>query len=285
MQEFLSVFKAHREEIEQFIIQSLKNVGDVSQFTEADFKRLLRNFPAIELVYVVDKEGVQTTPNYGRRKVLQEAKGRNRQYLKKRLDEKETGYYLSKPYVSSATGDTCLTFMIEGETHDVFVDFDVTALLVRLGLIELHENFNKVLKGFYFIVGAMLMLFATLALGYAVFEYVVHLFNDEAFSLEQIFKPIVALTLGLAIFDLAKTILEREVFFKSYAEDESEDSRLLSKFLIAIIVALSIEALMVVFKIAINDYTQMIYALYLIIGVTLIIAALAFYHRMSRKDY
>ena len=38
----------------------------------------------------------------------------------------------------------------------------------------------------------------------------------------QAFKPIVALILGLAIFDLAKTILEREVFFKNYSKEDED---------------------------------------------------------------
>jgi hypothetical protein len=76
--------------------------------------------------------------------------------------------------------------------------------------------------------------------------------------------------------------LEREVFFKNYSK-EDEDSNILTKFSIAIIIALSIEALMVVFKIALNDYTQMIHALYLILGVGIIIVSLALYTYFSKK--
>lgn len=283
MQEFLSVYKEHQEEIEQFLLQSLKNIDNITQFSKPEFQKLFKTFPATDLIYVVNKEMVQCSPNFGRKKIISEAEGRNRLYLKKRLEQKDEGYFVSKPYLSSATGEPCVTFMIEGPEKNVLIDFEVSVVLMRLGLVELHETFNKILKAFYLLVGGMLMLFALLAIGYAVFEYGYHLVHDESFSLEQIFKPIVALTLGLAIFDLSKTILEREVFFKSYSDDEKGDSRLLSKFLIAIIVALSIEALMVVFKIALNDYSQMIYALYLIIGVALIIASLAFYQKMSRK--
>lgn len=89
--------------------------------------------------------------------------------------------------------------------------------------------------------------------------------------------------MGLAIFDLAKTLLEREVFFKAYSDKQNE-SRLLSKFLTAIIIALSIEALMVVFKTALHDPSQMLYALYLIIGVTLIILSLAIYSKIVIQD-
>jgi len=118
----------------------------------------------------------------------------------------------------------------------------------------------------------------------AVFEYISSIFISGDLSLDTIFKPIVALTLGLAIFDLAKTILEREVFFKNYSK-EDEDANVLMKFSIAIIIALSIEALMVVFKIALHDYSQMIFALYLIIGIALIILSLGVYSFLSKKSY
>lgn len=47
--------------------------------------------------------------------------------------------------------------------------------------------------------------------------------------------------------------------------------------MITIIIALLIEALLVVFKIAINDYNQMLSALYLIIGVGVIILSLSIF--------
>ena len=47
--------------------------------------------------------------------------------------------------------------------------------------------------------------------------------------------------------------------------------------MITIIIALLIEALLVVFKIAIKDYNQMINALYLIIGVVLVILSLSIF--------
>jgi hypothetical protein len=157
----------------------------------------------------------------------------------------------------------------------------VSELLARLGFIELHQTFDNFSKLFYTLIGFALIFFAFLAIGYALFSFVFHLL-DDGFTMDTLFKPIVSVTLGLAIFDLAKTILEREVYYKNYSK-ESEDNMVLSKFAIAIIIALSIEALMVVFKIAINDYTNMIYGLYLIIGVGIIITSLGIYNFLSKK--
>jgi len=196
--------------------------------------------------------------------------------------QKDENFSISTPYINSATGHTCITVMKKEDDKYIFLDFRLSVLLGRLGLIELNPTFNKYTTFFYKAVGFSLMAFAFFAIVYAIFGYVTSILIENNFSLDTLFKPIVALTLGLAIFDLAKTILEREVFFKNYSK-VNEDANVLTKFSIAIIIALSIEALMVVFKIALHDYSQMIYALYLIIGIASIIISLGIYSYLSKK--
>lgn len=195
--------------------------------------------------------------------------------------QKDEEFFVSTPYISSATGHTCITVMKKENEQYVFMDLRLSTLLGRLGLIELHPAFNDFTQFFYKAVGFSLMAFAFFAVVYALFSYGAGILQSGDMTLDAIFRPIVALTLGLAIFDLAKTILEREVFFKNYSR-ENEDANVLTKFSIAIIIALSIEALMVVFKIALHDYSQMIYALYLIIGIALIIVSLGVYSYLTR---
>ena len=119
---------------------------------------------------------------------------------------------------------------------------------------------------------------------FSLYDFAYYLFAKSTLSLEMIFKPIIALTLSIAIFDLAKTILEQEVFFKSYSKNAKVETKILTKFLSTIIIALSIEALIVVFKIALNDYDKMINAFYLIAGISLILISLtAFTHFSTKK--
>ena len=88
----------------------------------------------------------------------------------------------------------------------------------------------------------------------------------------------------LTNFDDYIPLIEKnyEVFFKNYSKEDA-DANVLTKFSIAIIIALSIEALMVVFKIALHDYSQMVHALYLIMGIALIILSLGIYSYLSKK--
>lgn len=165
----------------------------------------------------------------------------------------------------------------------IFLDFKIETLLERLDLIELNKPFHTLTKSFYILAGFSMVLLAVFIVLYSLFGFFSTLFLKDNFTLDSIFKPVIALTLGIAIFDLAKTILEQEVFFKSYSKNSQVETKMITKFLITIIIALSIEALMVVFKIAMDNYDKMINALYLIVGVSLIIFALSFFIFLTKK--
>jgi len=282
MKEFISVYNENQEDIGKFIIATLKNNSSLLNQEPTNYKKIFESFPSMELVYITDCKFNQISANVFRDKVDNSQKDRSRDYLNSKVTKKDEEFAISSPYISSATGSMTITVRKEEENKYIFIDFNLSILLGRLGLIELNQAFSKFTTTFYKLVGFSLMAFAFFAVGYAILEYVSSIFIEANFSLDALFKPIVALTLGLAIFDLAKTILEREVFFKNYSDDD-EDSNVLTKFSIAIIIALSIEALMVVFKIALHDYTQMIYALYLITGIAFIIISLAIYSYLSNK--
>lgn len=282
MKEFIKIYEKNKEDIEKFIITTLKNNGSVLEKSSSNYKKFFKVFPSMELIYVTDLDYIQNAPNIFRKKEEVSAKGQNRSYMVSKMVEKEEDFSVSAPYINSATGHTCITVMKKEDDQYIFIDYRLSALLGRLGLIELNPKFNDFTRFFYKAVGFSLMGLAFFAVAYALFSFGSSIIGSGTLTLDAIFKPIVALTLGLAIFDLAKTILEREVFFKNYSKTD-EDAKVLTKFSIAIIIALSIEALMVVFKIALHDYSQMIHALYLIIGIALIIVSLGFYSYLANK--
>jgi len=284
MQEFTEIYELNVTDIEKFLTETIQNLGDLSIREKENFKKLYTVFPSLELVYVCDKDTlIQISPNIYRTKISDIPKGRDRSYLLKKMQFNNTNISISKPYISSATGKTCITVVKEEDDKVFFLDFTLVSLLERLGLIEIHKEFNFVSKSFYFIAANVMMVLALFTIGYSVFEFVDSLFFKSGLSIESIFKPVIALTLGLAIFDLAKTILEQEVVFKSYLKNSKIEYKVFTKFAITIIIALLIESLMVVFKIAIDDYSQMINAVYLICGVSFLIIALGVFIYLSKK--
>ena len=210
-------------------------------------------------------------------------KNKDRSHLISKLHFKESNIAFSKPYISSATRNNCVTVTIKEGEDIFFLDFQIDILLQKLNLIELNKPFHSVTKGFYILAGFSMIILSIITILFSLYDFVAYLFSSHELSLEMIFKPIIALTLSIAIFDFAKTILEQEVFFKSYSKNSKVETKILTKFLTTIIIALSIEALIVVFKIAINDYDQMINAFYLIAGIALILISLTIFIYYSSK--
>ena len=284
MKEFFETYIQNQEDIEYFLQESLKNLGNLSNHKKNDFKQLYTIFPSLELVYIVSKDTkIQTSSNFYRYKMDENGKEKDRSHLISKLHFKESNIAFSKPYISSATRNNCVTVTIKEGEDIFFLDFQIDILLQKLNLIELNKPFHSVTKGFYILAGFSMIILSIITILFSLYDFVAYLFSSHELSLEMIFKPIIALTLSIAIFDLAKTILEQEVFFKSYSKNSKVETKILTKFLTTIIIALSIEALIAVFKIAINDYDQMINAFYLIAGIALILISLTIFIYYSSK--
>jgi len=284
LQEFIGTYRNNIQDIEKFLIETIRNTGHLKQKEESNFDRLFKVFPSLELVYICDQDQlIQTSANIYRNKQTQLQVGDSRKYILDKLNFKDTDISISQPYISSATGDTCITVAKKEDGNIYFLDFKVIELLQRLGLVEIYKEFNIISKSFYFITAMVMMVLALFTIGYSSYEFINSVFFKSGLSIESIFKPVIALTLGLAIFDLAKTIIEQEVVFKNYSKNSSSEYKVLIKFSITIIIALLIESLMVVFKIAIDNYAQMIHAVYLIGGVSLLFVALGLFIYFTKK--
>ncbi|RLF31592.1 MAG: hypothetical protein DRN08_07720, partial [Thermoplasmata archaeon] len=104
------------------------------------------------------------------------------------------------------------------------------------------------------------------------------------FIIDDMFRATILLTLSLAIFDLAKTLIEEEILGRHKEVDISGPHKTMVKFLGSIIIALSIEALMLVFKFAITDPAKLMSATYIIGGVAVLILSLAVYIRFTKEN-
>ncbi len=284
MQEIMSTYKANINDIENFLRETILNLGDLKEWQSTDFKKVFKVFPSLELIYTCDESSLlQNSGNIFRNKQTKAPVGRKRDYLLNNTNFNGSNIAITKPYISSATGDTCITVAKKENTEIYFLDFNISMLLQRLGLVEIHSGFNFVSKSFYFLTANIMMILALFTIGYSIYAFANSLLVQNDLSIEAIFKPVIALTLGLAIFDLAKTVFAQEVIFKSYSKSSYEEYRVLIKFSITIIIALLIESLMVVFKIAIDNYEHMVHAFHLIAGVSVLIVAVGLFIYFTNK--
>jgi cytochrome c-type biogenesis protein CcmH/NrfG len=98
---------------------------------------------------------------------------------------------------------------------------------------------------FFLLCGVALIAFAAIELWFAVNPFA-ELSMRERFS--QILESIGLLTIAVASFELGQTILEEEVQRSASMSAPTRVRRFLSRFLIVVIVSLSIECLVAVFQ-------------------------------------
>lgn len=283
MKEAVVIFKRNRNIIENFMRSTIE-LNDLTHVDETNARSIFNLLRSLELVYMVDAQFRQVTSYFYKEKRDDITLGLSKGHLFSKIKLNPDTIFISNPYISSHTGNMCITAARPVEGGYLILDFKLLDILKGLSLIELNQPFNQLSKLVYGLIGFALLLMALVLLGFGAKVSVGSFISGGLFEdIGSIFTPIIAITLALAIFDLARTILEREVFYKNYSESEEVEDKVLSKFLTSIIIALSIEALMVVFKITLSDFSNMLYALYLIGGVSLLILSLGAYKWVSLR--
>lgn len=274
MKELVSIYKKQLLFIESSLTSMMESV-DFSQYESMAKKSIFTFLPAIKATYTINKDLKQSSPLYTEDKIDNSSIGIDKSHLLQRIQFRDDGLYISNIYVNSRSGTPYITVVANVDNEYIVYDFELYALLKELSLIEGHEKFAVFVKYFYLLFGILLTLFSLALIAYAVHSIWIVSIEENSDLLSGLFRSIIALTLALAIFDLSKTILEYEVFYKSLSRSNNLENRLLARFISSIIIALSIESLMVVFKIALSDYSQMIHAFYLISSVAIMIASLS----------
>jgi hypothetical protein len=276
MKETVAIYKKQRVFIENSLTSMIDSI-DVDQYDMIKEKSIFILFPALKATYKINANYKQSTPMYTEEGMDSSYFGVDKSHLLGRVQFRKDNIYISNAYVNSRSGTPFITIVVHRNTEYIVYDFELYTLLKELALIEGHELFGEYTRYSYAIFGFLLAGFSVTLVSYAVYIAGTLIIEKDGETLAGLFRSPIALTLGMAIFDLSKTILEHEVFYKSLSRDNNLENRLLARFLTSIIIALSIESLMVVFKIALSDYSKMIYAFYLISGVGVMIVSLSLF--------
>lgn len=242
-----------------------------------------------EGIYLLDYKGVQVSPTYTAQKEISADIGKNRAdraYYHRAVREERCT--ITDPYPSLITQDLTVTasqpiYNEKGELlYVACLDMPLDEVLKIAKLNTSDAFFTKLFTYSY-----AMFAFALIAVAIFLFAHGVKSFfvNEIAFShlvIDDLFKATILLTLSLAIFDLAKTLIEEEIMGRNKDQNISSPHKTMVKFLGSIIIALSIEALMLVFKFAITDPQMLMYAMFIIGGVSLLIISLAVYIKFTK---
>jgi hypothetical protein len=279
----VKVYQEHKKDIEHFIIDNIHNNG-IATLENSSLEGFFKTFKSLQLLYLTDENYQQSSPNFSRISTDISRISTNRSYIFKKRTLNEDGEYISSPYICSKSGNLILTVIKKIKEKYLVMDFNLVELLEELGFVTHALFFTKFNKFIYGLIGYGLAFLSSILIFYAIVSFYDY-FMDSISLIDASFKSIISLTLGLAVFDLGKNLLEHEVIYKGNNPNQKNDSTMFIKFIISIITALSIEALMLVLKISLTkEYHDLVYAVYLIVGVSLMIATLGFFHSFSKKE-
>jgi hypothetical protein len=242
-------------------------------------------YPFINLAYTLTDEGLQSSPNYSlsRGRVYEtecESKDRSqRPYFQ--MASKQEGVVITQPYLSSVDHMLCLSAAIRicrgGVCMGYLVlDMDLSETLSFLMGDKMRTRFEPYFKwvhaafaiGLFTVVGALI---------YSAFVEMTHMFTDSGDSVAKPFTSIIYLTLGMAIFDLAKTTLEEEVLTHKDIFRHSTTRRTITRFMASILVAVSIEALLLMFKGAMGQSEYLTHSVWVAMSAVFLLIGLAIY--------
>ena len=251
------------------------------------------NISKAEAVYALDANGMQISNNVSKNKKLQgigkDEDRSDRAYFYKTI--KEHRCTLTDPYPSLISNTMVVTssFPIYDENDKLLciicVDISLSNILRMVHPSSIDSISGTVSKIAYASFSAALAAVALLLFVKGIISFMSFGFNFMNIDINEMFKSTILLTLSLAIFDLVKAIFEEEVLGKEKKHGAGDGHQTMIRFLGSIIIALSIESLMLVFKFALTDPAQLEYAVYLIGGVSLLLVSLSIYIKFNRNEH
>lgn len=291
-------YQVQIERLLESIVTSISPVKlqDSSELMQEMVNRLHLSYPFVELLYCLNDAGVQTTesasaPNIAdskRREPGLHSDRSSRVYYTKALDN-SGAVTVTQPYLSSATHQLAISAVqrfteSNGATRYFVINFNLEKLITFLNGDALRQRVHPLFQVIYGVIGLMLVIVAGLLIysaGQSLFDVVYEHTNTAT----QAFHLVILVTLGLAIFDLGKTILEEEVLLHKDIHHTGSTRRTISRFMSAIVIAVSIESLLLMFKSLLGDATHLNSAVFMLFAAVALLVGLGAYLRLtSEKD-
>jgi len=293
MQEFLAGQKKAKNYFCLLFKKNLPAKADIFN-KEAILSGLIEiksNLKNCEGVYVLDSHGIQVTPTYNSKEKISNG-GEDRSdkaYFYRAIRDGKCD--LTDPYPSvNNSGELCVTISQAITSEDgtlqgvACVDMPLEEV-IRISHLDTIEIFFKYFfKTAYSVFAFALMAVALLLFTEGVQSFFSNQITPDNFKIKYVFEATILLTLALAIFDLSKTLVEEEVLGWVKHSEVSGPHKTMVKFLGSIIIALSIEALMLVFKFAITDPRELVYSMYIILGVAGLLVGLSIYIKFTTES-
>jgi hypothetical protein len=223
-------------------------------------KWLIKHYPFIELMFTLNSDGIQSSKNISKNNLLNknisQGLGVDRSYRPYYIQANDINRIIvTEPYLSTSSHNLCISASMKHADKSgkivgvIVIDINLSQVIEFLMGDVKRKKFHPFFVSVYSCIVVGLFLIVGILL-YSAGSEIVNLLlapTPEDLQLKP-FGIIILLTLALAIFDLGKTTIEEEVLMQKDILRHSSTRRTITRFIATILIAVSIEALLLMFK-------------------------------------
>ncbi|MGK0442802.1 MAG: hypothetical protein ACJA0N_002621 [Pseudohongiellaceae bacterium] len=256
-------------------------------------------YPFIDLLYTLDNNGIQQTDTALNKHLkthqipyLLNGSGKNRSrrpyFL---LAQQSEQAIVTEPYLSNANSLLSVSAAIQitdekGQTMGyIILDINLQMIIEMLIGDTTRRRFQPIFRCVYtiIVIGLFAVLASLLVIAGMELSTMFTINRHDSSATTKPFTIIIYLTLALAIFDLGKTVLEEEVLMHKDVYRHSSTRRTITRFIAAILIAVSIESLLLMFKSALGDGDHLIDAVWMMLAAVALLIGLGLYVYLGAK--
>lgn len=130
------------------------------------------------------------------------------------------------------------------------------------------------------IAALILIALSLIIMGWSVYEIISNI-KEGADFVPLMLQSVGAIIIASAIIDVSQYMIEEEVLLNKELRDPEEARRTITKIIVIITIAVSIEGLVFIFKAGTKDLTLLLYPALLIAASSILIVALGVYQKLS----
>ncbi|MFQ3208186.1 MAG: cytosine/uracil/thiamine/allantoin permease [Glaciecola sp.] len=144
----------------------------------------------------------------------------------------------------------------------------------------MKKLFNIIFAGVHLFAAIVLTLLSLIIMVWSIYEVISGIKNEIAF-IPSMLQSVAAIIIASAIIDVAQYMMEEEVFKDKELRDPQEARRTITKIIVIITIAVSIEGLVFIFKAGTKDLSLLLYPALIILVSAILIIALGIYQKLS----
>jgi len=299
---YLSTIERYREykiAIHELMASIVTGVFDDKLFEDQAnlrkaMKWLQKNYPFVDLIFTLDAAGTQTSENISHRlshNNTNSALGVDRRYRPYyKLAVASDSVIVTEPYLSTSSHNLCISSAVRcldsnGKLVGILViDIDLANAIEFLMGDRRRKKFHPFFIAVYSSIVVGLFVVVAILLYSAGSEISTLFTTSQVVDLHlKPFGIIIFLTLALAVFDLGKTILEEEVLMHKDIFRHSSTRRTITRFIAAILIAVSIESLLLMFKSVLGSPEYLTSAVLMMMAAVALLVGLGVYVFLGAK--